>query len=254
MVAVETGVERKADLVMLQEPPEGRGGIGISHSLYEIRKRKRVWTAVRQASGLATDKRTDLSRGANDDVIVTDVQRGGEKMTRIINVHDQRDVRTGERLARKINCSRIIRQRGSTILAGDFNAPSRRWDPRCKEQRNATVWEEILDEHGLEIGNDDQAAHHWARNGDEGELTIDLTSTSRPITRWTILDGRHTSGSDHDVIEWEFSVDKQEEADHVQVIGCNLAAMSKEDEKAAEKLWEKLEGQRGRLDEECTGD
>jgi hypothetical protein len=56
------------------------------------------------------------------------------------------------------------------------------------------------------------------------------------------------------VIEWEFSVYKQEEADHVQVIGWNLAAMSKEDEKAAEKLWKELEGERACIDEECTGD
>jgi hypothetical protein len=56
------------------------------------------------------------------------------------------------------------------------------------------------------------------------------------------------------VIEWEFSVHKQEEADHLQVIGWNLAAMSKEDEKATEKLWKELEGQSARLDEECTGD
>ena len=56
------------------------------------------------------------------------------------------------------------------------------------------------------------------------------------------------------MIEWEFSVDKQKEAEHVQVIGWNLAAMSKEDEKAAEKLFKELEGQRARVDEECTGD
>jgi hypothetical protein len=40
IAALETGVEPKADLVMLQEPPEERGGIGMSHSAYEIRKRK----------------------------------------------------------------------------------------------------------------------------------------------------------------------------------------------------------------------
>jgi len=255
MAALETGVKRKADLVMLQKPPEERGGNGIRHSAYEMRKRKRVWTAVSKGSRLATDERTDLSRGANDDVIVTEFKRRGEKMTRVIYIYDQRDMRTMERQARKIHWSRIIRQRGGgTILAGDFNAHSRRWDPRCKEQRDTTFWEEILDEHGLENGNDDQPTHHWARNGEEGETTIDLTLASRPITRWTILDGRHATGSDHEVIEWEFSVDKQEEADHVQVIGWTLAAMSKEDEKAAEKLWKELEGQRARLDEECTGD
>jgi hypothetical protein len=86
MAAVETIVERKADLGMLQEPPEERGAIGISHSAYEIRKRKRVWTAVRKESGLATDERTDLCRGVNDDVIVTDVKRRGEKMMRGVNI------------------------------------------------------------------------------------------------------------------------------------------------------------------------
>ena len=56
------------------------------------------------------------------------------------------------------------------------------------------------------------------------------------------------------MIKWEFRVHNLEEADHVQVTGWNLAALSKEDKKAAEKLGKKLEGQRARLDEECTGD
>jgi hypothetical protein len=49
-------------------------------------------------------------------------------------------------------------------------------------------------------------------------------------------------------------VDKQEEADHMKVIGLNLAAMSKQDEEAAEKLWRELERERAHLDEECRGD
>jgi len=40
MAALETGVERRADVVCLQEPPRERGEIGISYSGYEIRKRK----------------------------------------------------------------------------------------------------------------------------------------------------------------------------------------------------------------------
>jgi len=74
MAALETGVDRKADLLLLQEPPGKKGRIGISHPAYEIRKQKRVWTAVRKGSGLATDERSDLSRCANDDVMVTDVK------------------------------------------------------------------------------------------------------------------------------------------------------------------------------------
>jgi len=71
----------------------------------------RVWTAVRVGRGLATEKRIDHSRGTNDNVIVTDVNRRGEKMTKVINIYDQRDMRTRERHARKIHCSSIIRQR-----------------------------------------------------------------------------------------------------------------------------------------------
>ena len=76
----------------MQEPPGEKARIGISHLAYKIRKRKRVWTAVRKGSGLATDERTDLTRGVNDDVMVTDVKRSAEKMTRIINVYNQKDV------------------------------------------------------------------------------------------------------------------------------------------------------------------
>jgi hypothetical protein len=86
IAALETGVERRADIVCLQEPPRERGGIGISHSAYEIRKRKTVWTVIPRGSGLVVDEQMDLSRGANEDVIATDVRRKGERIPRIVNV------------------------------------------------------------------------------------------------------------------------------------------------------------------------
>jgi len=117
------------------------------------------------------------------------------------------------------------------------------------------VLEEIIDAHGLVIGNDDdRPTHHWARNGEEGEPTIDLTLATRPIMRWTTLGGSHAACSDHEVIEWDFNADRQEEADHVQVRGWNLAAMSKGDKEEAEKLWRELARQRAHLGGECTGD
>ena len=36
IAAPETGVKRQADIVWLQEPPRGRGGVGISHLAYEM--------------------------------------------------------------------------------------------------------------------------------------------------------------------------------------------------------------------------
>ena len=235
IVALEMGVERRADVVCLQEPPRERGGIGISASAYEIRKRKRVWMAIRKGSGLVVDELTDPSRGDNDDVIATDVRRRGEKITRIVNIYDQTHARSGERSARKLDRQRVIPQ-GGTVLAGDFNAHSKRWDPRCQVQRDATFWEGEINENGLEIGNHGRPTHHWTREDQEGESVIDLTLANRPIVRWTIPADDHATASDHEVIEWEVGVVRQKEVDHETVVGWNLAAMTEEDVEAAEKL------------------
>jgi hypothetical protein len=58
---------------------------------------------MRKGSGQVGDQWTDLSRGANEDVIPTDVRRSGEKITRIVNVSDQRDGQSGERPAQMLN-------------------------------------------------------------------------------------------------------------------------------------------------------
>jgi len=81
------------------------------------RKRTRVWTTMRRGSGLAVDQRTDLSRGANDNVIATDIGMRGETITRIINIYHQRNTQSGERPAQHMNSQRVIRQ-GGTIVYG----------------------------------------------------------------------------------------------------------------------------------------
>jgi hypothetical protein len=40
------------------------------------------------------DERTGLNKGAKDDVIVTDVRRRVETITRIVNVYDQKDTQS----------------------------------------------------------------------------------------------------------------------------------------------------------------
>jgi len=127
------------------------------------------------------DERTDLRRGANEDVITTNVRRRGERITRIINVYDQKNTHLGERPARKLIWQRVIQQ-GSTVLAADFNAHNIQWDPRCQVLRDAAFWEEVIEENGLEIGNDGEASHHWTREGHEGESVTDLTLVNRSIT------------------------------------------------------------------------
>jgi len=112
----------------------------------------------------------------------------------------------------------------------------------------------VIDENGLKIGNDGRPTHHWTREDEEGESFIDLTLANRPIVRCTILADDHATGSDHEVIEWEVGVDRQEKADYERVVGWNVAAMTEEDAEAAEKLWMELAKERTQLDAECTED
>ena len=86
----------------------------------------------------------------------------------------------------------------------------------------------------------------------KGESVIDLVLANRPIVKWTILANDHATGSDHEVIEWEVGVDWQEETDQERIVGCNSAAMTEKDAKAAEKLLMELAKERAQLDAQCT--
>jgi hypothetical protein len=93
-------------------------------------------------------------------------------------------------------------------------------------QQDAAFWEDVIDENGLDIGNDSRPTHHWTREDQQDESVIDLT----------------------------VGVDRQEEADHERVVGWNLAAMTEKDVEAAGKLWAELSKERAQLDAECTVD
>jgi endonuclease/exonuclease/phosphatase family metal-dependent hydrolase len=254
LVVLETGVEQKADVVCLQEPPSERAGIGISHSGYDIRNRKRVWTAVRKGRGLTTNERTDLSRNTGYDVIVVDITKRREKMIRIVNIYDQKARETGERPVRSLDWQKVIRQGGGgTVLAGDFNAHRQRWAPRCTERTEATYWEPITDEHRMVIGNDDRPTQYWKTNESKGGSIIDLTLANRSLRKCKILDGNDATQSDHEIIKWEVQMYMQEEGGGTQVIGWNLAAMSQDDKEHAEKLGRKRARGRAYQGMESTG-
>jgi hypothetical protein len=81
-----------------------------------MRKRKRVWMAIRKGSGHVVAEWTELSRGADDDVIVTEVQWRWERLRRIVNDYNQRDTLSAESQAHKINRQSVILQ-GRTVPA-----------------------------------------------------------------------------------------------------------------------------------------
>jgi len=201
------------------------------------------------------DERIDSSRGANEGVIATDVRRRGEKLKRNVNVYDQNDARSGqrERPALKLNLLRVI-QLGGTVLTGDFNTHSKHWDPRCQVNQNAAFWEDVIDENGLEIGNDDRSTHHWARENQEGDLVINLMLASQPSVQLTILVDVHSTGSDHEVEERDVAGAMQEAANCGGVVGWKLASMTEKDAEAVEKLCMELVKEMGQLHAECSED
>jgi len=123
IAVMEMGVEPRADVVLLQEPLTETGLTGISNSAYEVGKRIRDSTAIHVGSGLVVVEWTDLSCGANDDVIAMDVRRRGQTITKIVNGYDHGDTQSGERPGWKLHWQRVIRQ-GGTVLAVDFNPQS----------------------------------------------------------------------------------------------------------------------------------
>jgi len=209
--------------------------------------------AIQNRCGVVVGERTNSSSGANGDVIVTEVRGRREKITRIVNIYNQRNTLSGERQARKLNRQRVI-WHGGTVLAGEINAHSSWWDPRCRMQRNTALREEVIKENGLEVGIDGQRTHYRTRVHHEGESIIDLTLANRLIMKWFLLADNHATRCVQEVIEWEIEVDWQGETDHARVVRWNLAAMMEEDVEAVEKLWAELAKVRAHLDAECTED
>jgi hypothetical protein len=120
--------------------------------------------------------------------------------------------------------------------------------------RNAAFWEEVIDQNGLEVGNDGQPTHYCTREDHEGKSVIYLTLANGPITKWDVLADGHATGTHHQGIEWEVEADRQEEADHERVVRRNFTVMMEEDPEAAGKLWAELAKERDDLDAECTQD
>jgi len=94
MAAPEIGVDEKADLIHVQEPPGEKARVEVNHLADNMGKRNRVCNMVRACRSLPTDVWSRLRRGSNDNVTVLNVNRRGEMITKFINVYDQHNVQT----------------------------------------------------------------------------------------------------------------------------------------------------------------
>jgi len=84
----------------------------------------------------------------------------------------------------------------------------------------------MIQEHRLAIGNEDQPTYYLTRIDNKGKSMIDLTLAKELFGKLSIMDRNYAMASDHEIIEWEENMEKQEEAGGTQVVGWKPAALS----------------------------
>jgi endonuclease/exonuclease/phosphatase family metal-dependent hydrolase len=74
------------------------------------------------------------------DIMVLDITTDTGRKIRVVNVYDQQEKgrNTATRPAQMVNWNNIMNDK--TIVSGDFNSHSQRWDPNCRCERDATFW------------------------------------------------------------------------------------------------------------------
>lgn len=95
---------------------------------------------------------------------------------------------------------------GDCIVAGDFNAHSPVWNPLCRERRNATFLEDLVEAHELQVLNDGMATRPANEDSDIHSV-MDLTLATPgagPLCGGWRVEGRDEEGthSDHVMIRW----------------------------------------------------
>lgn len=148
------------------------------------------------------------TREAEGDVQVLALGRRGHqgRVLRVVNTYSQRRSREGDyRPAERAEWDDILAEE-TTIVAGDFNAHSRMWNPHCTARRDATFLEELIRSFDLQDLNDGKTTRQARREGDTPNSVIDLTlagAGAGPDGReWRVLDEEEdATGSDHELIE-----------------------------------------------------
>jgi hypothetical protein len=137
-------------------------------------------------------------------------------MLRIANVYSATVFgQAGEgRPAHHANWTEILGE--DTIIAGDFNAHSPRWNPHDPPRRNHHFLEELMDDYGLIVKNDGPATRHPDRDLEEEEedeeedehsisiINLNLASPriAHRVVKWRVLDDDgYATSSNHEIIE-----------------------------------------------------
>jgi hypothetical protein len=223
IAALETGLQRQAAIVCLQEPYIGAKSY-ISHPGYTVywpeageQSAKRVAIAIRRdlLAKMVIEVRSDLINHPYIQAIdIWDLHaetKSKIRRTRLINVYDnvigpgscwQGPFNYSRRAIEDIAWNTVIR--GRVILLGDFNAHSPEWNPRETASRGAGPLETVVEDYNLILNNQPGVITRPGR-GSRGSI-IDLTFTTTeigPLESWAIEEEFPTP-SDHELILFEW--------------------------------------------------
>jgi hypothetical protein len=151
---MEMAVKRGAEVVLIQEPPTFQH---YNHPAFQyISSPGRVITARRITWDWTVSTEDRFTKECKGDVQVLALGRRNKqgRVLRVVNVYDNIVHKQGsERPARKANWEAILEE--ETIIAGDLNAHSPKWNVEGDERRrNHHFLEELIEHHGLILAND----------------------------------------------------------------------------------------------------
>lgn len=174
--------------------------------------------AIRKESNYSFSFSHEWTRECNGDALICTVRekaRKGEQLRRrfsfvLVNVYLApafgAETNRSQREGAKVRWELAL-EKNNGIVAGDFNAHSKRWDAAL-DREGRDVWarwmEDLIDTYDLQITNDGE--HTFFRDNSEYSAAINLTLSGSDviISDWEVVrDDAAVTGSDHEVIRWK---------------------------------------------------
>ena len=207
---LETATRFLVDFVILQEPWIAKDNIStISQSAYYCilptisnNIRPRVAIYARKQSRYSFCHRTDLT--ADTDIIIIDVSGPDIETFQIINIYNERSLDpdsdstswTVERSLQDIELSK------ETLILGDFNAHHSWWNSSVNNSIRSDSLISWLNKFNLELINKPDKRTCTKSATSVIDLSFATQDLYQSVTDWCILDKKHATGSDHEVIQF----------------------------------------------------
>jgi len=172
-IVLQSVVELRTELVLIQEPREGKDGTASHPGFRNIMKEMKVWIAVSNEARCRIDP-VDVG-GGEGYVQVVDITVSQQKI-RVVSMYDQEMTGSNRKPAEEINWSRLIR--GRCIAAGDMMRTARcGMRGQARRRTMPGFWKAyIVEDFECRIWNLEEETR-WGINANNHSI-IDLTLTT----------------------------------------------------------------------------